>query len=338
MKPTRPQLSACLIVALATSGAATWAESGIAFVRKAESAESSTAYVGTMRAVTLLEDGSHESKLKVWADGRGRFRREYASGPAKGLVVLLTPDTSWRQEPGSDDWLELPGRKQDAPADSGLLGRNYDATNLRGEKVAGLACRVIDLRAKHPGNPRKTLWVEIRTGLALRTDQYNSDGKLISKSYFEELSLRRSEDASLFHPPTGQQTRTTPLTENLRPLDSAAQLARACGHRPDLPRDVPPGYELAGYFARQCRRNVILPALRYFDGLNTLLVFEQAGGNGRRGWGRGRGWQFHGGRQDCQFQESPQQKVVRYTDGKQSYLIVGDHNRDALVKMAESIR
>jgi len=181
--------------------------------------------------------------------------------------------------------------------------------------------------------------------LPLRTDQYNSDGKLVSKSYFLKLSLGAPPADSLFRPPAGAKCEDTPLTSSLGRLDSLEEVERVCGHRPELPAAAPPGYVVSGYFARRCRKHVTLPVIRYFDGLNSIMVFERLGERGGRGgwhWrrrrGSGRGWERHRGRENCQFQETAQQKVVRFTSGNRSYLIVGDHNREALVRMAASFR
>jgi len=307
-------------------------------LRRAETEGQRVAHTGRLRvAIYRTKSQAVVSDVQVEADGQGRERREYLTGPARGLIVLTDGQQQWRREPGTTDWVVLPLTGEAAslpPKELDRLFRNYQVERLKTETVAGRSAQVVRATPRHPGNPSKVFWIDARTFLPLRIDHFNSEGQLHTRSQYLAISLKPPSAARLKPPPSDQVVQR-PLAAGLHPRASAAEVERATGQQVRWPQEVPPGYELSGYYVRYCRQGIYLPVLRYSDGLNQITVFE----NRPQGQGRGRGWRWRRGQQaQCQFQETPQQKVIRVLGREHSYLVIGDHNRRALQRMAESIR
>jgi negative regulator of sigma E activity len=298
------------------------------------------AHTGRLQVTVYQANGTAlTSEVRVEADGQGRERREYLSGPARGLVVLTDGKQEWRREPGAATWMALPLTLETASMRQQRLDRlfrNYQVERVKTEAVVGRTAQVLRVTPRYPGNPSRTFWIDAQTFLPLRTDQFNCDGRLHTNSRYTQLNLKPPEAPRLRPPPPAQVVQG-PLSVSLRPRRSAAEVEQATGHTVHLPKEVPPGYELTGYYVRYCRQGVYLPVLRYSDGLNLLTVFENR--PQAQGRGRGRGWRWRRGQDwECQFQETLQQKVVRVLGREHSYLLIGDHDRRALQRMAESIR
>lgn len=306
------------------------------FLRRAEINGSQIAYTGRLQVTVYQAAGqATTSEVQVEADGRGRERREYISGPAQGLVVFTDGTREWRREPGTSTWtvwprlLETGAQRQERLE---RLFRNYQVAFLGRETVAGRAAQGVRVTPRHPGNPSKVFWIDVRTFLPLRIDQFNCEGQLHTRSRYLQV-VWKPPSPSRLKPPAGPRVQG-PLEASLVPCHSRAELEQKTGQPAPVPREVPPGYDLTGYFVRSCRQGGFLPVLRYSDGLNLLTIFENRPG----GRGEGRGWRWRWGRQrDCYFQETLQQKVVHLRSRQRSFLVIGDHDRKALQRLAESI-
>lgn len=321
-------------------GGGGWAGAALSpqeFLRRAEMDGARMAYMGRLQVTVYRAPGQAvTSEVKVEADGRGRERREHLRGPAQGLVVLTDGSREWRREPGATIWTVQPRLAESEAARQRRLEqlfRNYQMAFLRREPVAGRTAQGVQITPRYPGNPSRIVWIDVRTFLPLGLDQFNCEGQLHTRSRYLQIAWQPPPPARLKPPPAGSVA-PSPPSASLRPLGSRAEVERVTGQPAPIPRQVPPGYELTGYFVRSCRQGGFLPVLRYSDGLNLLTVFE----NRQRGRGWGRGWRWRWGWQrECSFQETLQQKIIRLRSRQRSFLIIGDHDRRSLQRMAESI-
>jgi len=307
------------------------------FLRRAEVASPRVAYTGRLQVAVYQAPGrAVTSEVQVEADGQGRERREYRSGPAQGLVVLTDGTREWRREPGATAWTvqtRLPESEAERRQRLEQLFRNYQVSFLRREPVAGRTTQAVQVTPRHPGNPSRIFWIDVRTFLPLRIDQFNCEGQLHTRSQYLQVVWQPPLPARL-QPPPASSVVPGPPSASLLPCRSRAEMERATGRPAPIPHQVPPGYALTGYFMRPCRQGGYLPVLRYSDGLNLLTVFENR--PPARGWGRGWRWRW-GQQRECSIQETLQQKVIRLRNRQRSFLVIGDHDRQALQRLAESI-
>jgi len=218
-----------------------------------------------------------------------------------------------------------------------LLLRNYRPILTGSSKVAGRDCYSVRLEPRYAGNPSKRLWIDKKNLVALKTEYYNSGGKVTSTSEYTSIDFNKRPSSSLFAIPRGWKTaQLAPQAEG-----SLEAMKQAAGFAPVKPSYAPKGYEFGGYSLCQTCRHMRCIALRYTNGLNSISVFESRGscpGMGRgRGWRGGRGAGSCGGRA-CVLSQSPQGNMLRTTAGELSVILVGDIAQGELQRMAGSIK
>lgn len=156
-----------------------------------------------------------------------------------------------------------------------LLTRNYHVVTAGQDWVAGRAADVIDAwrRAEHRAHPVASFWLDRETGVLLRRESYDRDGKTVRGSAFFDIRVDASviptdDKLSVREPPAGRVADARQLAES--DLQAIARAGWTC------PRRLADGLELRG------ARSLPDPAgkvmhLAYSDGLATVSVFEQRG-------------------------------------------------------------
>ncbi len=144
----------------------------------------------------------------------------------------------------------------------GLLVDAYDIAVVGTQQVLGRAATVIG--TSHDGVLAAKFWVDDATGLLLRREIYNSDGRVVRSSGF--TTLRVSRDGFMLHlPPELEAPTSTKLPSQIAPsLDDAGWTC---------PAVLDGDFSLTVLRRLQVRGDVMHAA--YSDGLSTLSVFEQ---------------------------------------------------------------
>ncbi|MEN2984701.1 MAG: sigma-E factor regulatory protein RseB domain-containing protein [Dictyoglomaceae bacterium] len=147
-----------------------------------------------------------------------------------------------------------------------LIKKNYKILNLGIETITDRKAIVILLVSKYTNLPVLKLWIDVETYFILRKDKYNSDGKLLSRTFFSEIKYGESYPNSLFKP--------DPLwkTENIinEPIFKEIDIKNSG----EIPLELPLGYVLEKLFLIPQVEDFILYYYRYTDGLNTLSFFK----------------------------------------------------------------
>lgn len=307
----------------------------LALLRGALEADARRPRSATLRLEVYASDQPVTSTIRLAADGQGRARREHLDGPSAGLVVVTEPDCEWRKEPGSDIWqrsLSIGGGETGiAGGDAARIAANYRLSSADGGSFAGRRVIRLELTPKHPGNPRRTLWIDASTRLPLGSATYNRDGQIVARMTVTSVGYAPPEPAAVRLPADARKATGVPIGGLVRVADGA-ELARRLGRSWLRATRLPEGYRLCGYYLRACREGGWTPVTTYCDGLNTITVSETSG-RGRHGHGYGRGR----GRAQCVVQSSRLQVVVRRTIGDTDVLVVGDHRREGLEALAMSL-
>jgi len=149
--------------------------------------------------------------------------------------------------------------------------------------VAGHACGVVRVAARGSGPvPWRRFWIDPTNGAQLRIEQYDSRDRLQSASYYTQITYNPRFDRGTFSlPHTGSRIVTSGFESPRLTLDQARAQT---GFPLAVPTYLPSGFrfQAASVSDKRGRR---VAELRFFNGANTLSVFEtpdaQGGGPGR---------------------------------------------------------
>jgi negative regulator of sigma E activity len=225
-------------------------------------------------AARALLDRAHEaaadqefdgSVMVEWTDGDHRLERTISVEARDGLLNLgddrlvsagtrrlLRTESGWRLL-----WTGAPKGSDPNPS------RKYRFTVKDDASVADRAATKVTIRRSGSDDVRERMFFDDATGMLLRRDQVDSDGKLVRRFAFVELSdpepVKRATPTSV--PKVSGQSVAAPHTMQETPDDLRA------------PKKVGDGYTLAGIYS-QPDGSV---QLYYGDGLLGVSVFERAG-------------------------------------------------------------
>lgn len=162
--------------------------------------------------------------------------------------------------------------------DAAAVAANYNVTSTADETVAGRECRVVSVQPKSAGRPGLKLWVDAATGVRLKSERLDAEGRVIARTTFREFAGKAGFPAhGPFEPPVSVGNDAVRV-----PVDFQAERDRSrLGFVPFAPAQLPAGFAP--------RRSVLLspatglPALRttYSDGLAVFEVYQQASATGR---------------------------------------------------------
>jgi len=300
-------------------------------VRAAYQAESRVSLSGVMRTTSTVQATEISSEVVVYRKA-GMTRYEYRSPELRGLVLIDKGDTLIRLDPATRTaTVETVHR---SPATVDLVLKNYRAELSGQERLLGRQTDVITLKPQQRSGPTRKLWIDRATGVVLRTEQYNSSGKLVSRSFYSSVDWKASPPDSLFTVPEGWRQVVAPVqTERHWEKED---LSRRLGFTIREPGYVPPAFVLDG-FHLVVRPNAQPSAhIRYVDGLNSISIFEH-----RCPPGRGRGFQWGrrmGRRGNCEFFTSNEGNVLVKEVGGIRFIVVGDLPENELQKVIDTLR
>jgi len=361
MSRTRIILAALLLVGLGTAALAQ--TSAWEALWRTETAAERVSVAGRAQTRALIGREERSATATVHAFG-GRVRLDYEAGPRRWSLIddgsnLIRLDPT-RQEAGS-----MP--RPPVAVDRALAERNYLATVVREETIAGRSTQLIEVVPRSGGHAARRLWVDRETGFALKRELYNVDGRLMMGTEYVEVIFGAPVDPQLFQVPQGWR-RVGPAQEG-RPVDLAG-LARHLGAPTQPPRYLPPGYVLLGtYLQRFGHHGSLMAEFRYTDGIRVLSVFQRprgaeepppprdghrgGGGSGRgRGAGHGRGSEPgrgsesgggpHGsglgfgppGGEQMTLVDRGSTKALRYFGRERVVVVVGDLTSDEMTRVA----
>jgi negative regulator of sigma E activity len=259
----------------------------------------------------------------------GRSRIDYITGPASGVSVVDNGNLVVRLDPATK---QASICRAKAPADDvNLLLANYQAVPFKDDTVADGACYVVRLAPKYPGNPSKKLWIDKETFIPLRTERFDSDGKLASFSECIIVGFMQQNE-KYFRTPRGWRN----LRMTSTPISNAAAAARTAGFKPVNPSYIPGGYKLAGYSTSELCPSVQSVTLQYTNGLNVISVFERNGNCRKKNGSENGGASCFTG--PCVVSRNQHARMVQARSGGLNIVIVSDLSRAELVKMASNFK
>jgi sigma-E factor negative regulatory protein RseB len=192
------------------------------------------------------------------------------------------------------------------------LSASYALSVTGPGRCTGRSASVVEAR-RDGGQVAGRFWVDRETGMLLRREVFDADGKRVRSSAFVDLDIRAAATPA---PALAMATRSGAQ----RPSGLAVQRLRADGWL--VPEALPEGFRLF-----ETRRNGDVLHLAYTDGLSTLSLFAQ---DGELGTGPMEGFtpERVGGRPVWVRQEAPERVV--WSGGNRVWTLVSDAPEDAV--------
>jgi hypothetical protein len=253
----------------------------------------------------------YERSVRMWHGGPALTRLEFVDQVGKTApVVVENGRNRWYYSPRHQTWRPISWSPPEPRLD--LLLKNYRASPGGLDRVAGRLALKVRIEPRHPGNPRKHSWLDLATGIALRSDLYDHRGHLVSTARFRYFRTETCLPPTLFQAPGAAACAP----------DEAAPQARL-SFAALLPRHLPPGYVL-DRISRSRQGETEVVRARYTDGLNILSLVQWKGPRDPGDKSSERFW-------------APGERVRR-TIGPLTTLLAGDLSGDELRRVCASIR
>ncbi len=233
-------------------------DTGTALLERAAAAAEELDYQGTQFVAFWAESGSTSAIVEVsHVAGEGSVMRMEPTPQNPAGAVFRSGGTGAPEVVGFD------------PATLGLLTRNFETAITGGDTVAGRAVDIVAVR--RPGDsPVARFWLDRETGLVLRRESLDGDGRTLRASAFIRVTFGLTTDRTM----NREAAADTPRASGEPLDDKAVGLLRDKGWR--LPKGLPPGLEL--FDARLTGKGAqSMLHLTYSDGVSTLSLFQQRG-------------------------------------------------------------
>lgn len=232
-------------------------ERAVALLRRAGVAQDHISYRGSRILSAWGSSGSTTALMDVeHVPGQGTLVRMQGGAAADETAAFLAAGESDR------------GRQPGLGVDSlRLLTESYDVWIGRSGRVAGRSAEVVEI-GHHPQSLVARIWVDERTGLPLRKEMFDAQGRLATESAFIDLQVER--DGFIAHlPPIPPHERRERYA--LAPEPGVSAGGWSCPQQVGSLRLVSVERTETSSGSSTARH------MSYSDGLSRVSVFEQRG-------------------------------------------------------------
>ena len=253
-------------------------------LERTHQADVQTSYSALYEAKAMYGDRAMKSTARVVRAPR-KLSITYLEGDSKGLKSGFNERWFWRQDNQSsplEAYAEVALRPDEMTQQRfERLLKNYTAQALPEQTLDKRPTDVVELSPLRPvegaTGPRKRLWIDRETGLTLRTQTFNHQGKLVMTTELRQLDTTPQITPATFVPPADMVK-----AAQARPWMAAEmgakreEVARATGLEPPQPKYLPPGFAFDNVGIHRCSEMgvpLVAAHARYSDGLNALTVF-----------------------------------------------------------------
>lgn len=294
--------------------------------RRMLQAENSLALAGDQVSTVPRNGLDFSSEEQVQRDGARALRIDYIRPAGLAGEQIIDNGRFYCHLMPTKDTLELsPSHIQDlrvrVPAVIAQIRAGRLVVQSAGQDViAGHACGIVQVAAR--GNAPvawQRFWIDPANGAELRNEQYDAEGQLRRASYYTQITYTPHFDGTTFRlPMTGSKIVTSGFAPPSLTLD---QVRAQAGFSVPAPTYLPEGFRYqAGSLSEARGRRVI--ELRYFNGANTLSLFETPDG---RGTGTAR-------------TEHPRHGVLFGRQAGMKVVLIGNFGNGELEKVLASLR
>ena len=212
-----------------------------------------------------------------------RLNIRYISGAREGLQLGFNERWFWRRN-GDEPlqaYIEVALRPDEMVQRRFQIMRlNYGARLLKAAVLSARPCDVVEIRRFQPVDgavgPWKRLWIDRQTGLTLRTESFNHEGKLVMRSQLSNLKVQRAVETPDFVTPSQMVSVAQQKPWMYEEMNAdRARVQKATGIAPPQVERVPPGFEFdsVGTHRFAPKTAPVAALTRFSDGLNVITVF-----------------------------------------------------------------
>jgi len=306
VKTPRPPVSrlvrgagATIAVALACSIVLAQVTDPLEILRRSVAARGNVDYAG-VRTVVMFEGGVkvHGVEQEIHCQAPDKFRiMVVAPESERGKLWLVNGQVQWECDPHAHRALrvQLPPASQvrvQRLQEMDRLGRSMRLQYCGMETIAGHNAYVIKVYTQQ-GLPVKKTWIDAETFITLKTQRFDSAGRVKSSAYFTRISFDPEFSPGLFSfsPPAECTVIDTQRPPERMLLADAEQRA---GFQAALPAYLPAGYHFQASSVAVIQlkgRNALW--LSFTNGVDTFSLFQRRGGGPADTLRRGRSitWQ-----------------------------------------------
>jgi outer membrane lipoprotein-sorting protein len=251
-----------------------------ALYAQAVAADDHVSYSATLTSVAY--DGDHAVSTVARIDHQAPYswRIWYmAPSDAYGRLILSDEQRTYQYEPNlkrviSHDWSEsAPGVAE--PVDIATVLRNYSLSMGPASSIAGRSAHSLALISRHTGVLAQRIWLDDKTKLILRRENYNSDGAVTEQTSFDSIRIGVSFPPGLFTLAVPKGMTLVPGFDYGKSTQNTAGVLRSANFKFAEPKYLPDGFSLvSGSVATH--DGVQTVQLVYGDGLRTFSLFENA--------------------------------------------------------------
>ena len=212
-------------------------------------------------------------RMKVLHSKPDKHRIEYLSEPLKGVVIIDNGKQTWRCDPKLHSAVSMDSN-QDRQME--LFLQNHRVERVGGERIAGRSASELLVKSKS-GQLKKRLWVDAKTNVILRSEDYDASGKAQSSMRLDSIKYAPVSDSLFARPSNGVRCLEGPGKAMGR-----EELTKAIGFAVKPPRYIPKGYRLEGYRLYDCPCGCGHKSayIRYTNGLESISIFETRADSG----------------------------------------------------------
>jgi outer membrane lipoprotein-sorting protein len=328
-----------LLVSLATPSLALVA-SGSDLYRQAVVADEHVSYYATM--TTVVYEGDHAVSTVARIDHRApdSWRIWYmAPADAYGRLILSNEHQAYQYEPNlhqviSHDWnTTAPGVAE--PVDVDAVLKNYSVEVGSASSIAGRATHSLSLVSRYTGNVAQRIWVDDKTQLIMRRENYNVEGAVTMQTSFDSIRIGASFPPELFSLSVPKGMTLVRGYDYGKATENTGGILKVAKFTFAMPKYLPDGFSLlSGSIAE--RNNIQTVQLVYGDGLRTFSLFEN-GTSRLPSFDQATPKPVFVGELSAEYADVDGQTLVSWNDGGLNLTIVGDLSEKESAKIGASI-
>jgi hypothetical protein len=291
-------------------------------------------YIGE-QVSQIYTDGTRESTQIVKHLTMGKEKIIYLKPPAlEGETLLMNQGMFFNYRPKPTPAIDegyVPFDRVNFHIRSLLKNIRSNKTIVRivgNEIVAGQPTTIIEIRPKDGGTAYKRFWIDERTGVRLKNENLDKNGRVLSSSYFIWIKYSPTFNPKEFTPASLPKAPRVPVFPETPPLNSIEEARIKAGYPIKVPA-MKPGYKLNGIWVTPNTLDYPVTILRYTDGVNYFALFEHP---------------FHPGKMPFRLRKAQFQKIhfrpgaAIWVHDNCIYTIVGNLRRETIQEIYNSLK
>ncbi len=313
---------------------------GAALYSEAVEADDHVSYYATLTSVVYESDHAASTVARIEHQAPHSWRLWYmAPADAYGRLIVSNEQQTYQYEPKlnrviSHDWnASAPGVAQ--PVDVSVVLKNYNVEVGPASSIAGRATHSLSLVSRYTGNVVQRVWVDDKTKLILRLENYNGDGEVTMHTSFDSIRVGGDFPPELFalEVPKGM-TLVRGFDYGQSTLNTT-DLLKAANFQFAEPKYLPDGFALVSGSVAM-RNGVQTIQLVYGDGLRTFSLFENATGR-LPSFDEATPKPIQVGSASAEYADIEGKTLVSWNDGGLNLTIVGDLSEKESATIGASI-